>query len=32
VLRGSKPLPEGEVEGYRRLLGIEAAKRSFWRK
>jgi len=32
VLRGSKPLADGEAEGYKRLLGIEAPKRSFWRR
>jgi hypothetical protein len=32
VLRGSKPLPESEAEGYMRLLGIEAPKRSFWNR
>jgi hypothetical protein len=32
VLRASKPLPEAEAEGYKRLLGIEAPKRSFWKR
>jgi hypothetical protein len=32
VLRGAKPLAEGEAEGYMRLLGIETAKRSFWKR
>jgi hypothetical protein len=32
VLRASKPLPEGEAEGYKRLLGIETPKRSFWKR
>ncbi len=32
VLRGAKPLPEAEVEGYKRLLGIEARKRGFWKR
>jgi hypothetical protein len=32
VLRTSKPLPEAEAESYRRLLGIGAAKRSFWKR
>jgi hypothetical protein len=32
VLRASKPLPEAEAEGYRRLLGIETPKRSFWKR
>jgi hypothetical protein len=29
VLRASKPLPESEAEGYKRLLGIETPQRSF---
>ena len=32
VLRGSKPLAEAEAAGYRRLLGIEIPKRSFWKR
>ncbi|MGA3076809.1 MAG: hypothetical protein ABSG56_24370 [Bryobacteraceae bacterium] len=32
VLRASKPLPEAEAEAYKRLLGIEAPKRSFWKR
>jgi hypothetical protein len=32
TLRASKPLPEAEAEGYQRLLGIEARKRSFWKR
>jgi len=32
ALRGAKPLGEAEVEGYKRLLGIEARKRSFWKR
>jgi len=32
VLRATKPLAEGEAEGYRRLLGIEASKRSCWKR
>lgn len=32
VLRASPPLPEAEAENYKRLLGIEAPKRSFWRR
>jgi hypothetical protein len=32
VLRISKPLPEAEAESYRRLLGIETAKRPFWKR
>jgi len=32
VLRASKPLPESEAEGYKRLLGIETAKRPFWKR
>jgi hypothetical protein len=32
VLRISKPLPEAEAESYRRLLGIETPKRSFWKR
>ena len=32
ALRASKPLPEAEAEGYRRLLGIEVPKRSFWKR
>jgi hypothetical protein len=32
VLRASQPLTEIEVESYRRLLGIETPKRSFWKK
>ena len=32
VLRASKPLPEAEAEAYKRLLGIETPKRSFWKR
>jgi len=32
VLRASKPLAEAEVEGYKRLLGIQAPKRPFWKR
>jgi hypothetical protein len=32
VLRGAKPLGEAEVAGYKRLLSIEARKRSFWKR
>ena len=32
VLRASKPLTESEAEGYQRLMGIQAPKRSFWRR
>lgn len=32
VLRTSKPLAESEAEGYKRLLGIETPKRSFWKR
>jgi hypothetical protein len=32
VLRGSKPLSEAEAEGYKRLLGVEAPKRPFWKR
>jgi hypothetical protein len=32
VLRGAKPLGEAEVEGYKRLLGIETPKRGFWKR
>jgi hypothetical protein len=32
VLRGAKPLAEAEAEGYKRLLGIETPKRSFWKR
>jgi hypothetical protein len=32
TLRASKPLPELEAEAYRRLLGIETPKRSFWKR
>jgi hypothetical protein len=32
TLRASKPLPEFEAEAYRRLLGIETPKRSFWKR
>jgi hypothetical protein len=32
TLRASKPLPESEVAAYQRLLGIEAPKRSFWKR
>jgi hypothetical protein len=32
VLRGSMPLPETEAAGYKRLLGIETPKRSFWKR
>jgi len=32
VLRGAKPLGEAEAEGYKRLLGIETPKRSFWKR
>jgi hypothetical protein len=32
ALRGSKPLTEAEAEDYKRLLGIETPKRSFWKR
>jgi len=32
VLRGAKPLGEAEVEGYKRLLGIETPRRGFWKR
>jgi hypothetical protein len=32
VLRDAKPLGEAEVEEYRRLLGITAPKRGFWKR
>ena len=32
VLRGAKPLGEAEVEVYKRLLGVETPKRSFWKR
>jgi hypothetical protein len=32
VLRASKPLAEAEAEVYKRLLGIETPKRSFWKR
>jgi hypothetical protein len=32
VLRTSQPLAEAELEGYQRVLGIGAPKRSFWKK
>ena len=32
VLRASKPLSEAEAESYKRLLGIEVSKRSFWKR
>src|SRR5580700_4047766 len=32
ILRASKPLPESEAESYKRLLGIEVPKRSFWKR
>jgi len=32
VLRDAKPLAEDEVEPYKRLLGIEAPKRGFWKR
>jgi hypothetical protein len=32
VLRQTKPLSEAETEGYKRLLGIETPKRSFWKR
>jgi hypothetical protein len=32
VLRTSKPLPETEADGYRRMVGIETPKRPFWKR
>jgi hypothetical protein len=32
MLRASQPLAEAEVERFQRLLGMEAPKRSFWKK
>jgi len=32
IMRASRPLAEAEVESYQRLLGIEAPKRSLWKK
>jgi hypothetical protein len=32
VVRIAKPLSEAETESYQRLLGIQPAKRSFWRR
>jgi len=32
VLRACKPLTDSEVESYKRLLGIETPKRSFWKR
>ena len=32
LLRVSKPLPESEAETYKALLGIEAPRRSFWKR